>query len=96
MGAKCRWHQLDQLDSSGNVEEVTKQIAAIMPASKGATDLNPTCFDVVAPGFIDLQINGAGGVLFNDQPDADAIDTIAAAARKGGLEHTYWCAHRLT
>ena len=63
------------------------KIAAIMPASKGATDLNPTCFDVVAPGFIDLQINGAGGVLFNDQPDVDAIDTIAAAARKGGTCH---------
>src|ERR1051325_1462113 len=28
----------------------------------------------LAPGFIDLQVNGGGGVLLNDQPTADGID----------------------
>ena len=38
----------------------------------------------LAPGFIDVQVNGGGDVLFNDSPSADAIRTIAAAHRKFG------------
>jgi N-acetylglucosamine-6-phosphate deacetylase len=38
----------------------------------------------LAPGFIDLQVNGGGDVLFNDQPTADGLSTIAAAHRKFG------------
>lgn len=38
----------------------------------------------LAPGFIDLQVNGGGDVLFNDTPTADAISTIATAHRKFG------------
>lgn len=34
---------------------------------------------LLAPGFVDLQVNGGGGVLFNDQPDLDAIKTICSA-----------------
>ncbi len=44
-------------------------------------------FDVVAPGFVDLQINGGGGVLFNDTPDVATIATIARAARDGGTAY---------
>ncbi len=33
----------------------------------------------LAPGFIDVQVNGGGGVLFNNAIDADAIRVIAAA-----------------
>ncbi|CAK0780031.1 N-acetylglucosamine-6-phosphate deacetylase [Azospirillaceae bacterium] len=39
---------------------------------------------VLAPGFIDLQVNGGGGVLFNDDPTPEAIRTIGAAHRRGG------------
>src|SRR5215510_6081769 len=38
----------------------------------------------LAPGFIDLQANGGGDVLFNDQPTAHGIRTIAAAHRRFG------------
>jgi N-acetylglucosamine-6-phosphate deacetylase len=38
----------------------------------------------LAPGFIDLQVNGGGDVLFNDQPTSDGICTIVAAHRKFG------------
>src|SRR3546814_19944652 len=31
------------------------------------------------PGFVDTQVNGGGGVLFNDQVDVDAIAAIGAA-----------------
>jgi N-acetylglucosamine-6-phosphate deacetylase len=36
------------------------------------------------PGFIDIQVNGGGGVLFNDQPTPEAIAAIGAAHRKFG------------
>ena len=38
----------------------------------------------LAPGFIDLQVNGGGDVLFNDQPTMQGIRSIAAAHRKFG------------
>ncbi|KWT72635.1 N-acetylglucosamine-6-phosphate deacetylase [Hyphomicrobium sulfonivorans] len=38
----------------------------------------------LAPGFIDVQVNGGGDVLFNDAPSASAINTIAAAHRRYG------------
>jgi N-acetylglucosamine-6-phosphate deacetylase len=38
----------------------------------------------LAPGFIDLQVNGGGDVLFNDQPTEQGIRTIAAAHQRFG------------
>ena len=38
----------------------------------------------LAPGFIDCQVNGGGGVLFNDAPTVDGIRRIAQAHRKFG------------
>jgi N-acetylglucosamine-6-phosphate deacetylase len=38
----------------------------------------------LAPGFIDLQVNGGGDVLLNDQPTVQAMVAIAAAHRKFG------------
>jgi N-acetylglucosamine-6-phosphate deacetylase len=40
---------------------------------------------LLAPGFIDIQVNGGGGVLFNDAPTVDALSTIAAAHRRFGV-----------
>ena len=39
---------------------------------------------ILAPGFIDVQANGGGGVLFNDTPTVEAACTIAAAHRRFG------------
>jgi N-acetylglucosamine-6-phosphate deacetylase len=36
------------------------------------------------PGFIDTQVNGGGGVLFNDQPTVEGITTIIEAHRNFG------------
>src|SRR5688500_5055704 len=38
----------------------------------------------LAPGFVDLQVNGGGGVLLNDAPTADAMAAIARAHRRFG------------
>jgi N-acetylglucosamine-6-phosphate deacetylase len=39
---------------------------------------------MLAPGFIDLQVNGGGGVLLNDSPTADAMRAIARIHRRYG------------
>lgn len=43
--------------------------------------------DIVAPGMIDLQINGALDTQFNFEPSVDAIARIAEGARRGGTAH---------
>ena len=40
---------------------------------------------VLSPGFIDWQINGGGGVLFNANPTVEGIAAIAAAHRRSGV-----------
>jgi N-acetylglucosamine-6-phosphate deacetylase len=39
---------------------------------------------LLAPGFIDVQVNGGGGVLYNDARTVEGIRTIAAAHRAYG------------
>ncbi|GAB2694404.1 N-acetylglucosamine-6-phosphate deacetylase [Aliiglaciecola aliphaticivorans] len=39
---------------------------------------------LVAPGFVDLQVNGGGGVLFNAQPNVASLKIIFAAHAKFG------------
>lgn len=38
----------------------------------------------LAPGFIDAQVNGGGGVLFNEAPTAEGVAAIAAAHARHG------------
>ena len=39
---------------------------------------------LLAPGFIDVQVNGGGGVLLNDEPTREGIRRIGAAHRRFG------------
>lgn len=61
------------------------RIAAIVPHSErpdGAVrDLGG---GLLAPGYVDVQVNGGGGVLFNQAPTPEGIARIAAAHRKHG------------
>ena len=59
------------------------RIAAIAPLTDtaGATDL---AGGWVLPGFIDTQVNGGGGVLFNDEMSVDGIAAIGAAHARFG------------
>ena len=54
---------------------------AEIPAGARRIDLGG---HLLAPGFIDLQVNGGGGVLFNDNPSLATLATIAAAHRRFG------------
>jgi N-acetylglucosamine-6-phosphate deacetylase len=40
--------------------------------------------NMLLPGFIDSQVNGGGGVLFNDSPSVEAIRQIGRAHRRFG------------
>ena len=39
---------------------------------------------LLVPGFIDVQVNGGGGLLFNDDPSVETIAAIARAHRRFG------------
>ena len=57
-------------------------VAAIGPvASLGAGERVDLGGDILAPGFVDLQVNGGGGVMFNDDPSVDTLRRIALAHR---------------
>jgi len=55
---------------------------AQVPTGVAMRDLSETVW--LAPGFIDIQVNGGGDVLFNDAATPEAIRTIVAAHRKFG------------
>lgn len=61
------------------------RIAAIMPLDRLPPDVPvDRVRGLLAPGFVDAQVNGGGGVLLNDAPGAGAMATIAAAHRPFG------------
>jgi N-acetylglucosamine-6-phosphate deacetylase len=62
------------------------RIAAIVPQKKIPTGFRHERLEggFLAPGFIDVQVNGGGGVLFNDHPTRDGMAAIATAHRKFG------------
>jgi N-acetylglucosamine-6-phosphate deacetylase len=62
------------------------RIAAIGPADEvGAGALRRDLGgQLLLPGFIDLQVNGGDGVLFNDQPTREGIEAIGRAHRRFG------------
>ncbi len=40
--------------------------------------------NILCPGFVDVQVNGGGGVMFNDNPSVESIATICNAHRPFG------------
>ena len=63
----------------GNVDKIVD--AAALPADVTVIDGNG---QILAPGLIDVQVNGGGGVLLNDQPTVDGVRAIMEAHRKYG------------
>jgi N-acetylglucosamine-6-phosphate deacetylase len=64
------------LDTSHAVH-VMDDRAHLVPCGSVPSDASVVKIDgIVTPGFLDLQVNGGGGVLFNDDPSPQAIDHI--------------------
>lgn len=76
----------DVLHSKVGVEVRDGKVVAVMqegkrPEHAEVIDLGGK---LLAPGFVDVQVNGGGDVLFNDTPDVDGIRGIVAAHRQYG------------
>lgn len=63
----------DKIQSVINAENLPDQIAI---------EDFPGCY--LAPGYFDIQVNGGGGILLNDQPTVEGLKQVAAAHRQLG------------
>lgn len=64
------------------------QVAAILApeATAPGAAVETLAGGILAPGFVDLQLNGGGGVMFNDAPCVATLERMAEAhARLGAL-----------
>lgn len=60
-------------------------VEAIVPVDRLAPDLERVeAGPILAPGYIDLQVNGGDGVMFNDAPNAATIARVCRAHAKLG------------
>ena len=67
-------HGQNVLCENGRILELVSDDA--VPSAALNVDLGG---DVLMPGYLDVQVNGGGGVLFNDAPTVEGLSTIARA-----------------
>ena len=72
-------HQHVLLVEKGHIIDIVPE--HLLPQVKDCYDLNG---GLLAPGFIDVHVNGAAGALLNHQPSSQALQTIAQAHREYG------------
>ena len=74
------WHEHHALVIEGG------KVAAITPLRDVPAEARTVPMDGLSlvPGFVDLQVNGGGGVLLNEQRDVEGIRTICAAHARFG------------
>lgn len=74
------WHDDSALIvADGKVMAIAAVSALPQDAEKVALDGG-----ILLPGFIDLQVNGGGGVMLNDQPSVEGLSRICAAHARFG------------
>jgi N-acetylglucosamine-6-phosphate deacetylase len=60
------------------------RISAICQQAPNGAERIDLAGQLLLPGFIDVQVNGGGGRLFNDDPSVETISIMAAAHRRFG------------
>ena len=84
--AQLRFHTPRLFDGQHFVDDqvltITNGVISAIDADISNVDIKAV--GLVVPGFIDLQVNGGGGVLFNDSPSLDKLKTIMNAHAKFG------------
>lgn len=83
---QVNFFERDQLVKDQSVLIDQGKIAAILPESELSADIEqmPCQNKILVPGFIDTQVNGGGGIMFNDQPTLEGIKQICAGHWQGG------------
>lgn len=66
---------------SGRITALISDAAPMLGQADSQVDLGGGW---LLPGFIDAQVNGGGGVLFNNSPDVATLRTLAQAHRRFG------------
>ncbi|MEI7599185.1 MAG: N-acetylglucosamine-6-phosphate deacetylase [Aestuariivirga sp.] len=62
-----------------------QRIRGVVPEAEiGLAERRDLGGGLLAPGFIDVQVNGGGGALMNDNPSVETVRTIATAHRRFG------------
>ena len=61
-------------------------LIGIQPVESGSIDLETIDLrgDILSPGYVDLQVNGGDGIMFNDDPSVETLRRIADAHRSLG------------
>jgi N-acetylglucosamine-6-phosphate deacetylase len=83
---QLRFHAKRLFDGKNFTDD---QVLTITDGFISAIDQNTNDVDIkstglVVPGYIDLQVNGGGGALFNDSPSVEKLKTIMSAHSKFG------------
>lgn len=84
--SQLRLHAERLFDGKQFLEErvITISNGIISDIDNNIADVDIKAEGLVVPGFIDLQVNGGGGVLFNDSPSVDNLKVIIKAHAKFG------------
>ncbi|TGS40737.1 MULTISPECIES: N-acetylglucosamine-6-phosphate deacetylase [unclassified Mesorhizobium] len=69
------WHEGAALVVRDGLVEAMLPLGAV-PGDIRAIDIGG---GMLVPGFVDIQVNGGGGVMLNDHPDVASIETICRA-----------------
>ncbi|GHE95303.1 N-acetylglucosamine-6-phosphate deacetylase [Thalassotalea profundi] len=83
---KLRLHATRLFDGHNYSDDqvLTVEDGKITAIDNNTADVDQVLVGLTAPGYIDLQVNGGGGALFNDSPSLDKIKRIITAHSQFG------------
>jgi len=83
---QLRFHAQRLFDGQAFLDDqvLTIEEGKITAIDQDTSNVDVTVTGLVVPGYIDLQVNGGGGALFNDSPSVENLKTIMLAHAKFG------------